>query len=97
MNTEHTETACEAPLPRNSGEKSRRIDLGLAILSATAAPGATHTPQEIACFCDCTPSLIMDIEARALRKMRKKIATKFNVDLGNETDLRRWLALQLNS
>jgi hypothetical protein len=97
MTTENIETDCEAPLPRNSGAKTKRIELGLAILSATATPGAMYTPEEIACFCDCTTALIMDIEARALRKMRTKILAKFGIDLVNPADLRRWLALNLRS
>jgi hypothetical protein len=88
----NTESDQEVPLPRNNGEKTKRIDLGLATLSATAAPGATHTPEEIACFCDCTPALIASIEARALRKMRKKMAAQFNINHADTAELRRWLA-----
>jgi hypothetical protein len=93
----NTETDSEEPLPRNSGAKTKRIELGLAILSATATPGALYTPEEIACFCDCTASLILDIEARALRKLRKKILAQFDIDIADTAGLRRWLALHLRS
>jgi hypothetical protein len=87
----------EESLPRNSGKKTKRIELGLAILSAKAVPGVTYEPEEIACFCDCTPVLIANIEARALRKMRQKMAEQFNIENAETEDLRRWLALQLLS
>ena len=93
----NTESDQEVPLPRNNGEKTKRIDLGLATLSATAAPGATHTPEEIACFCDCTPAMISTIEAGALRKMRKKVFAQFNIDIADQTDLRHWMALHFRA
>jgi hypothetical protein len=92
MNTE-TANENEAPLPHNHGAKTRRIDLGLAILSASATPGASFTAEEISCWCDCTPAMVGQIEARALRKMRKKVSAQFNLKLSDVAGLRRWMAL----
>jgi hypothetical protein len=57
-------------LPRYyHGEKTLRIDLGLAILSARARPGERYSYEEIAAFCGCSKTLIQIIEARAIRKI----------------------------
>jgi hypothetical protein len=91
------ETDNEAPLPHNNGAKTERIDLGLAIFRAVAPPRATFSAEEIACWCDCTPAMISSIEARALRKMREKASSKFDIQIADTTDLRRWMALQFHS
>lgn len=79
MNATHELDECEEPLPRNNGEKTRRIDLGLAIVSNIAPPGATFTPDEIASFCGCSAAMISAIEARALRKLRRKMRKQFSL------------------
>src|SRR5258708_481383 len=48
--------------------KSRRIDLGLAILSVLAQPGARYTLADIAAFCDCTKGTVEVIERKAMAK-----------------------------
>jgi hypothetical protein len=93
----NTETDKEELLPRNSGAKTQRIDLGLAILSALAAPRATFDQPDIAAFCGCTPAMIGHIEARALRRLREKVGTQFKIEISDVADLRRWLALHFRS
>jgi DNA-directed RNA polymerase specialized sigma24 family protein len=51
-------------------EKSARIDLGLAILSATR-PGKQLSCAEIAAYCDCTPEAIRHVEQKALARLRR--------------------------
>lgn len=53
----------------SADEKSGRIDLGLAILSAVR-PGEQLTCAEIAAYCDCCPQRINQIEAGALERLR---------------------------
>lgn len=50
-------------------EKSKRIDLGLAILAATR-PGERLTCAEIAAYCNCCPERINQIEHTALERLR---------------------------
>jgi hypothetical protein len=52
------------------------IDLGLAILGATALPGTCHTLDQIAAYCDCAPERIRQIEQKALRKLRRRFHRK---------------------
>lgn len=54
-------------------ERSLRIDLGLAVLSAVAVPGVRYTLEEIAAFADCTKHNIFRIQTAALRKLRKRL------------------------
>jgi len=54
-------------------KKVERIDLGLAILSATRQ-GERLTPTEIAAYCDCTPGRIRQIENRALARLRRGLS-----------------------
>jgi DNA-directed RNA polymerase sigma subunit (sigma70/sigma32) len=54
-------------------EKSRRIDLGLAILAATSKPGTEHTCEEIAAYCGCTAQNVHHIEQKALAKLRLRL------------------------
>ena len=50
------------------------IDLGLAISHATLPPGQTRTYREIAAYCGCGWQTIWEIENRAKRKLRKRLA-----------------------
>ncbi len=74
----HDHKNVDSPPIRN-GRKGRRIDLGLAILSAAAKPRATHSAGEIAAWCDCTPAMIRAIEAQALRRLRLRLNSDPNV------------------
>jgi hypothetical protein len=58
-------------MKRSRKQTSRRVDLGLAILSCMLKPGERLTLQDIAAWCDCRPSAILKIERRAMRKARK--------------------------
>ena len=55
------------------GERTRRIDLGLAILQARTKPGECHTYEMIAAFCGCSKTLIQIIEGRAIRKLTNRL------------------------
>ena len=50
-------------------EKTERIDLGLAIISAISPPGRRWSYVEISAFCDCSKTAIQQIERKALRKL----------------------------
>jgi hypothetical protein len=93
----NTQSDSEAPLPHNDGAKTKRIDLGLAVLSALTPPQAALTPAEIAAWCGCTPSMITSIEARALRRLREKVCVQFNFSSSDQAGLRRWMALHFRS
>jgi hypothetical protein len=54
---------------RAQDEKGKRIDLGLAIISAISPPGRAWSYVEIAAFCDCSKTAIQQIERKALRKL----------------------------
>jgi len=88
-----TETNVETSLPHNDGAKTERIDLGLALLSATAPPRSKLSAAEIAAWCDCTPAMITGIEARALRRLREKVGAEFNLSRFDPAERRRFLAL----
>ena len=60
-------------VPSSGAEKTARIDLGLALLSAVAEPGVSYTYDEIAAWCGCTNSAIYLIEQRALKKIRNAL------------------------
>ena len=79
----------------NDGAKTKRIDLGLAILSAITPPRVTYTAEEIACFCDCSPAMISHIEARALRRLREKVRAQFKLSPFDTDERLRFLALHL--
>ena len=51
-------------------EKSKRIDLGLAVSGALLKPGQTRTLRELAAFCGCHWNAIHHIEQKALKKLR---------------------------
>ena len=75
--TRHQKNA--QPLPNHNGAKSKRIDLGLAILSVVAEPCVTHSAGEIAAWCNCTPAMIRAIEVRALRRLRLRLNSDPNL------------------
>jgi len=54
-------------------EKAKRIDLGLELLMRHLHLGYQCTHEEIARWCGCSNGLILEIERRALRKLRKKL------------------------
>lgn len=56
-------------VPMNGQEKSRRIDLGLTLLSCRAIPGVCYTQDEIAAWAGCTSGMIYLIEQKAMRKV----------------------------
>jgi len=87
----------EAPLPRNAGAKTERIDLGLSLLSALAPPGAAFSPGDIAAWCGCTPAMITSIEARALRRLREKVRAQFQLSRADMAERRRFLAVHFQS
>jgi hypothetical protein len=54
-------------------ERRVRVDLGLAIAAWHAAPGVPMSRSILAEFCGCTDCAIMDIERKALRKLRRRL------------------------
>lgn len=58
-------------LPHKGGAKSAAIDEGLTILSLIRVPGVVYELEEIAGMCGCSDSAILEIERRALRKLRR--------------------------
>lgn len=56
-------------VPMGGREKSRRIDLGLALLSCHAVPGVCYTQDEIANWAGCTSAMIYLIEQKAMKKV----------------------------
>ena len=61
---------------RCGAEKSRRIDLGLAILEVITPPGVPLSQAEISVYCGCTSEAIRMIEFRALRKVRRRLGAE---------------------
>ena len=57
----------------NGQQKNDTIDVGLAILAITNPRGQRLTCQEIAEVCDCSRSLIWQIERRAMNKLRARL------------------------
>ncbi|HEY3861648.1 MAG TPA: hypothetical protein VGO59_07160 [Verrucomicrobiae bacterium] len=91
------ETSSETPLPRNNGAKTRRVDLGLALLSTKAPRGVRFTSPEIAAWCDCTPAMIAAIEAQALRRLYRQVRARFNLPHASRAEIRRWMTLNFCS
>lgn len=60
----------------NKSAATRRIDLGLAILSVLRKPGQTLTSNDIAAWCDCSGQAIRQIEAKAIRRLRNKFSAQ---------------------
>jgi len=52
------------------------IDLGLTVLCAITPPGHEWSQYDIAEICDCSRSLIYQIERRAMRKLKAKLNGK---------------------
>jgi hypothetical protein len=90
----NTETEHEAPMPRNDGAKTERIDLGLALLRAAAPPRVSFSQEDIAAWCGCTPAMIGSIEARALRRLRQKVRARFGLAPSELDNHSLFLALQ---
>jgi hypothetical protein len=52
--------------------KSKRIDLGLSVMSALAEPGP-HSCEEIAAWAGCCPQAVQVILSKALTKLRRAL------------------------
>lgn len=66
--------ACAASAPlflMTPKEKRDRIDLGLALLAARAKRGEQFSVDEMAAWCDCNPNTILNIQAKAMAKVRR--------------------------
>ena len=57
-------------MAKQLSEKSRRIDLGLAVSGALLKPGETRTLTQLAAFCGCSWQLMYETERKALQKLR---------------------------
>lgn len=57
----------------NGQQKNDTIDAGLAILAIINPRGQRLTCQEIAEVCDCSRSLIWQIERQAIKKLRARL------------------------
>ena len=65
------------PPPANTAASTAtgpHIDLGLALLSMLRKPGERLSLTDIAAWRDCSHQSIARIEARALRKLRERLA-----------------------
>ena len=60
-------------VPRQGKAKSVRIDLGLELLALRSRPGVAWSSYEIAAWAGCTNAAIQAIQARALRKLRRRL------------------------
>jgi len=74
-------------VPRQGLEKTKRVDLGLTLLSFYAVPGISYTREEIAAWCGCTTMAIYQIELRALKKMRTALMFKKQGEMWRELAL----------
>lgn len=70
-------------MPRNGchgrGSKtarSERIDLGLELLRIARLPGEQFVQDDLAAWCACTRGAISNIEVKALRKLRRRVAMR---------------------
>lgn len=63
-------------ITKRTKEQSREIDLLLELLLLMRAPEARFTHEEIAEFCGVSDTAILEIERRALRKLRKAAAAR---------------------
>ena len=61
--------------PRTGAAKMARIDLGLALMRCYSVPGTAYTQSEIAAWCGCSSEAIRQIEDRAIRKLRRLMAS----------------------
>jgi DNA-directed RNA polymerase sigma subunit (sigma70/sigma32) len=55
-------------------EKTRQIDMSLAVIDIVREPGVPITSRVIAEICGCSHTAIQDIERRALQKLRQKLS-----------------------
>jgi len=55
----------------NAHSQNPNIDVGLAVLCATASADETLTSKDIADVCECSRNAIWKIEKRALRKAKE--------------------------
>jgi hypothetical protein len=62
--------------------KKESIDLGLEILLAIRPPGEVVTVEAMADACDCSPQRIMQLQARALRNLRRELKRQ-GIDLAD--------------
>jgi DNA-binding XRE family transcriptional regulator len=60
--------------PDQGLSKAERIDLGLALLSRAARRGVELSQEDLAAWCDCSFQTIGAIEAKALKKLRSRLA-----------------------
>lgn len=61
------------PVTRDN-RHSKRIDVGLAVLSIVNRPPEPLTRRIIADVCECTVEMIRQYEERGLRKIRRKLS-----------------------
>ena len=54
------------------------MDLGLALLSVRAVPFWCYSHRDIAAWAGCTRQAIYQIEHRALRKLKFRVASEWN-------------------
>lgn len=64
--------------------RTRRIDLGLAMLETRAKRGEALTLEDIAAWCECTSDTIHLIEKRARRKLANRLQFGAERTLGRE-------------
>lgn len=57
---------------RNPGPKES-IDLGLAVAAAVRGPGQCFSIDDLADICECSPQRISQLQARALRNLRRAL------------------------
>lgn len=53
--------------------KKESIDLGLAVAAAVRRPGQCFTVEDLADICACSPQRISQLQARALRNLRRAL------------------------
>ena len=66
-------TTRDQEVPLQGGDKTARIDVGLALLSIAREPGASFTRYDIAAWAGCTNAMIYLIEKRALKKLANSV------------------------
>lgn len=66
-------STCDRRIRPRCPAKTRRINLGLELLSAVAKPGTELTARDIAAWCGCTEDSIYLIERVALSKIGNKL------------------------
>lgn len=74
MTEGHTSRGMQAEMAVPGMSKTVRIDLGLAILETMEQVPGGRTRDDIALVCGCSDARIMQLEQRALRKLRGRVA-----------------------